>query len=240
VAQPIIEQDETMDTAEASAEHSTHEQGSPEWHQDRLGKITCSRFDAMMTNGRGSGTMGQTAYSYMYDILAEILTGIPADKVDVRAMQWGHENEPHARAMYCFHRNARVVKQGFLVHHDPAFHYCGGSPDGLVEGDAEGPGGVEIKCPQSSRIHLSYLEGGVVPKDYEWQVDGLMWVTGRKWWDFVSFDPRMPEGLQMFCVRRYRDEDTMDALAERAYRFWYQLEIKLGKIKKAGVVASGN
>lgn len=234
-----------MSTSEASpqaaqqaAQQVEHEQGSAEWHEARLGKITASRFCDMMTNGRGASTMGQTAYSYMYDIIAEILTGQAQDRIDNMAVRWGHENEPHARAMYCFHRNARVVKQGFLVH--PDYPHVGGSPDGLVEGDAEGPGGVEIKCPMSSRIHLGYLEEGVVPTAYEWQVDGLMWVTGRKWWDFVSFDPRMPEGLQLFCVRQYRDDERIDSLSDRSKRFWEQLQIKLGKIKAAGVKASGN
>jgi putative phage-type endonuclease len=232
--------------SEDSAIYSTqgsepgHEQGSPDWYAARLGKVTASRFADVMTNGRGTGSMGQTAYSYMYDIIAEILTGQVQDKVDVKAMQWGHQTEPHARAMYCFHRNARVIKTGFLVHHDPAFSYCGGSPDGLVEGDEEGPGGVEIKCPLSSRIHLGYLEEGQVPGAYQWQVDGLLWVTGRKWWDFVSFDPRMPEGLQMFCVRQYRNEDACSDLEDRAKRFWEQLQIKLGKIKSREVALNAN
>jgi putative phage-type endonuclease len=221
-----------MDSTELSvvaAENVAAPQGSAEWHKARLGKITCSRMADMMTNGRGSGSMGLTAYSYMYDLIAEILTGSQQDQIDNAAVRWGHENEPVARAVYALIHGASVVKTGFLVH--PHHPHCGGSPDGLVEGDQEGPGGVEIKCPMSSRIHLGYMEGGIVPPQYEWQVDGSMWITQRKWWDFVSFDPRMPEGLQMFRVRRYWNDERMEELSDRVERFWGQLQIKLSKIQ---------
>ena len=80
------------------------------------------------------------------------------------------------------------------------------------------------------RIHLQYIHEGGVPKDYYWQVQGLMWVTGRKWWDFCSFDPRMVGNTRLYVYREYADEDAHADLADRAVRFLDQLEIKLKKI----------
>jgi putative phage-type endonuclease len=207
------------------------EQGTVEWQKLRLGKITASRFKDMMTNGRGKDTMGQTAYSYMRDLITERLTGQPQDQIDNKALRWGNDNEPQARAMYCILQDVRVEQVGFIQH--PAFPDVGCSPDGLVNEGADlggAGGGVEIKCPMNSRIHLSYIEEGGVPKEYHWQVQGSMWVTGRPWWDFVSFDPRMPKHLQLFVHREYADDEALDDLDHRARRFLEQLEVKLKKI----------
>jgi len=200
-------------------------QGTKEWHEKRLGKVTASRFKDVMANGRGTGSMGQTAYSYMRDLIAERLTGEPQGQIDNRAVQWGHDHEPEARAMYCLLRDVRVTQLGFASH--PTIDGVGGSPDGLVGED----GGVEIKCPQNSRNHLAYLEAGEVPKEYDWQVQGLMWVTGRSWWDFVSFDPRMPPGLQLFVCRAEADEEKHEELERRVKRFLEQFEIRYAKLE---------
>jgi len=204
------------------------EQGSWEWKQARLGKYTASNFCRLMTNGRGTGTMGATCMTYMLDVMAERLTGRAQDEINGKALEWGHMNEPQARAMYCLIHGVRVQQVGFCVH--PDFPDVGASPDGLVEGDPIGPGGVEIKCPMNSRIHLGYLEANELPKDYEWQVHGCMYVTGRKWWDFISFDPRMRDGLQLFTHRVLWDEEMMEDLGDRLQRVREQVEIRMAKV----------
>jgi putative phage-type endonuclease len=204
-------------------------QGSQEWHQQRLGMVTASRLKDMMTNGRGKDTMGATAYSYMWDLIAERITGSPAESFTNDAMDWGNQNEPHARALYCLHRQVSVTKTGFVLH--PEIQGVGGSPDGLVTGDKEGDGGVEIKCPFKSRIHLQYVESGGVPSEYQMQVQGLMWITGRSWWDFVSFDPRMPEHLQLYVYRERADKDLHADIEHRAKRFVEQINLKTKRLQ---------
>lgn len=200
-------------------------QGSPEWHQQRLGKATASRFSDMMTNGRGKDAgMGQTAWSYMDDLLVERLTGQPQDIGKFKETEWGNKHEAAARAIYSLQHSERVKQTGFLDH--PTIPMVGGSPDGLIGDD----GGVEIKCPYNPRYHLDrLLHGGMDPR-YQWQVQGLMWITGRKWWDFVSFDPRFPEDKQLFVCRVEADPDALDDLERRVLRFMEQLEIKFRKI----------
>ena len=209
------------------------EQGSAEWHEQRLGRLTMSRLKDAMTNGRGKDTIGETAYTYMYDLISEHLTGKADDHYVNDAMRWGTDNEPQARAMYCLLRDARVAQVGFVLHSgdQPWCKYVGGSPDGLVTAEDGSLGGVEIKCPYTSRVHLRYLENGGVPKEYYWQVHGLMWLTKRDWWDFVSFDPRMPQGLQLFVHRELTDDIVRKEIESRAERFVTQMIIKLDKIK---------
>lgn len=205
-----------------------YEQGSEGWKTQRLGKITASRFSDMMTNGRGSsGSMGLTAYSYMYDLIIERLTGEPQTLPEMKALIWGNDHEPEARAMYCATQACRVAQVGFMCH--PENPDVGGSPDGLIDGQEAGLGGVEIKCPFKSRIHLGYIEKGGTPSTYIHQVQGLMWITGRQWWDFVSYDPRMPKGLQLYVYREFADESYHKELEIRSRRFHEQMMIKLSK-----------
>jgi len=83
----------------------------------------------------------------------------------------------------------------------------GGSPDGFVGDD----GGVEIKCPFNAANHLAvFLDG--MPEEHIGQIQGSMWISNRQWWDFVSFHPNMPPGLDLYIQRIPRDQAYIDAL----------------------------
>ena len=99
-----------------------------------------------------------------------------------------------------------VTESGFIQH--PEYPFAGCSPDGLIASD----GGLEMKCPKSSAIHLERFISGV-PDEYMPQVQGCMWVTGRQWWDFVSYDSRMPESHRMLRIRVKRDEEFINRIA---------------------------
>jgi predicted phage-related endonuclease len=122
-------------------------------------------------------------------------------------MRWGTETEPDARAAYEFNRAETVEQIAFVPH--PTIADTGASPDGLV-GTV---GLVEIKCPNTA-THIETLRGGSVPGKYITQMQWQMACTGRKWCDFVSYDPRMPESMRFFCQRVERD-DAMIADLER-------------------------
>lgn len=139
---------------------------------------------------------------YRMDLVIERLTGQPVEDTFIsRDMQRGMDLEPFARAAYEAELGRIVEKVGFVQRQDvPA----GCSPDGFVGGD----GMVEIKCPKSA-THVKYLKAGAVPSDYSGQVLHNLWTTGRAWCDFVSFDDRMPIGLQYVRVRVERDEKAI-------------------------------
>ena len=203
-------------------------QGTPEWRQARCGKITSSCFGKVMTRGRGKdAAWGQTAFTYMMDVLGERLSGNPGDEISSKYLEWGHIHEPTARALYTWRIGQPVTLTGFVPH--PEMDGVGGSPDGLVGDD----GVMEIKCPYTVRTHLETIyENEINDKDYQWQVQGNLWVTGRKWLDFVSFQPSVPEELQLHVIRVTRDEDMIEELDERVRRFGDMLSSRLKKIQE--------
>lgn len=185
-------------------------QGSAEWYAARAGCATASRFkDVLAKIKTGEAATRRT---YRIQLVTERLTGQPCETFKNAAMEWGTATEPYARAAYEAERTVMVDETDFLLH--PSIPFVGCSPDGLVGDD----GGVEIKCPHNSMVHVETLEGGM-PAEHRAQVQGAMWVTGRKWWDFISFDPRMPPHLQLYIERINRDDAYIAALADEVSRF---------------------
>jgi len=172
-------------------------QGTPEWRLERAGKATASCFDKVMAKIKvGEAT---SRIKYRLQLATERLTGNPVDGYQNAVMLRGIETQPEATMAYEALRGVLVEEVGFVSH--PSIQGCGASPDGLV-GDE---GMVEIKCPEST-THLTSMEAGGLPSEHVAQVQGQMAVCGRKWVDFVSYDPRFPSGLQLFVVRVPRDD----------------------------------
>ena len=180
----------------------TADQRTADWYAARIGKATASRFkDAIATKKQTEkqkkdnvpGDPMQAQLDYLTELVVERLTQQPVQRYATAAMQWGTEQEPAARAAYERVTGTSVEETGFVAH-DTLLAGC--SPDGLVDWD----GLIEIKCPNSN-THVDYLLAKEVPTKYKPQMLTQMLVTGRTWCDFVSFDPRLPEHLQLFVVR---------------------------------------
>ena len=202
-------------------------QGSPEWFALRCGKVTASRVaDVIATTKSGPSASRQ---NYLAQLVAEILTGTTADSYSNAAMVWGTETEPHARAAYEFYNDVSVVEVGFVVH--PSITQSGASPDGLV-GDE---GLVEIKCPNTS-THIATLLDQKVPAKYITQMMWQMACTETAWCDFVSFDPRLPEDLQLFVRRVERDNERISELENAVVKFLIDVDqtiLALNKLRAA-------
>ena len=178
------------------------EQRTDDWFNARLGKATASRLnDALSQTKTGEGA-GRVAYRL--ELVTERLTGMKGETYSNKYMEWGTEQEPFAREAYESKFNEFVIEEGFVDH--PTIPMTGASPDGLVGTD----GLIEIKCPAST-THVSYLADGKVPAKYKKQMIWQIVCTGRKWCDFVSFDPRLPENLRLFVIRF---EPTAQEIAE--------------------------
>lgn len=193
------------------------EQGSQEWLQSRLGKPTASNFGKLITP---TGKPSASAEGYINELVAQRITGEIPEFFKSEAMERGNELEPHAKASYEFTHDIEVVEVGLCLHDD---FECGASPDGLIGDD----GGIEIKCPLP-HTHVAYLRGGEVPSKYIPQIQGCMWITGREWWDFMSYHPSM----QDLIVRVYRDEAYIKKLADIVIRSVAQIEIESRKWSK--------
>ena len=202
------------------------EQGTDEWFAIRCGKVTASRVaDVIATTKTGYSA---SRANYEAQLICEILTGKPAESYSNAAMQWGTETEPLARAQYELKTGEMVNQVGFVVH--PMIEQAGASPDGLVGSE----GLIEIKCPNTS-THLDTLLAQKVPSKYITQMTWQMVCTGRKWCDFVSYDPRLPENLQLFVQRIELDEDYAKKLQNEVVMFLVEVNEKVEKLRKINV-----
>lgn len=199
------------------------DQGSPEWFADRCGCVTASRIADVMAKVKTGEAAGRA--NYRAQLVAERLTGKPADSYSNAAMQWGTDTEPFARAAYELRNGVLVDQVGFVPH--PEIESTGASPDGLV-GDC---GLVEIKCPNTA-THIEYLFRSEPPAKYQLQMLWQMECTGRNWCDFVSFDPRMPEKIQLYIVRFERDQDMINDIKSEVKRFLLEVDSIVSDLKE--------
>lgn len=198
------------------------EQGTDEWRALRLGHVTASNVADVMAKGKSGEAV--TRKKYKVKLLAERLTGASQDFYTNAAMEWGTEQEPYARMAYEVANDVLVDKTGFWPHE--TIKWVGVSPDGLVDSD----GLVEIKCPNTT-THLDYILDDKVPTEYYKQIQCQLWVTGRSWCDFISFDPRLPQRNQLFVKRCFRDEALMAEMEKEIREFLQEIEYLIEQLQ---------
>lgn len=203
------------------------EQGSQEWFQVRCGIVTASRC-ADVCAMKKDGDERAERRDYRAEIISEILTGRPYPQFVTREMQWGIDQEPNARLEYELRQGILVDTVGFVQHGEIDRFGC--SPDGFVGDD----GMVQFKCPTTA-THLGWILGGVVPLEHMPQLLGeLSCNPERQWIDFASFDPRMPEHLQLFVRRYYRDNKLIHALERNVRHFNAEVDQVLAALPQGG------
>jgi hypothetical protein len=189
------------------------EQGGDDWLRARLGIPTASKFATVMAKGEG-----KTRSEYMRKLAGEVLTGEPAENFSNGHMDRGKVMEDEARQTYAFIHDADLRRVGFIRDDDR-----GCSPDSLVGGD----GGLEIKTALP-HIQIDRLLRGTLPPEHRAQVQGNMWVSGREWWDFVSYWPRLP----LLTVRVRRDEAYIRSMAAEVEVFNAELAELVERIRR--------
>ena len=197
-------------------------QGTPEWLQARATVITASNFTKVMSKGRGSAP-SKTRLTYMIEKATEVLTGNPVSNgFQDDAMKRGNELEPDARQFYTMLSGNPVDESGLIYLNE--LKRIGASVDGLVGDD----GLVEIKCP-SLGVHVGYLLDGVMPAAYVKQVQGQMWITGRAWCDFISYNPDSHKMGFLFHMKR--DEEIIKSISDAVYAFIGDLDVLTEKLR---------
>ena len=196
-------------------------QGSPEWFAQRIGKVTASRVSDIIAKTK-TGVSASRA-NYLAQLVAERLTGQAADTFKSGAMQHGTETEPQARMAYEAETGLMVTEVAMIQH--GTIEMAGASPDGLVGED----GLVEIKCPNTS-THIATLMADKAPSQYIPQMQWQMACTGRAWCDFVSFDPRMPEDMQLFIKRVPRDNALIAEYEAEVVKFLADVQETVDKL----------
>ena len=203
------------------------EQGTMEWKLERCGKATASRINTIIERNAKGGFYADRA-NYAFELAIEQITGAPTEMIVNQFMMWGTEKEPFARDAYAATTFDDIKQVGFIPHGTIA--NAGASPDGLVGDD----GLIEIKCPQT-KTHVGTLLSRKVPEQYlpqiGWQFACL---PERKWCDFVSYDPRMPDQGRLVIIRVERDDVYVATLEEQVKRFLEEDVAKIvNDIKKA-------
>lgn len=174
-------------------------QGSEEWLKARLGVATASNFSKIVTN---TGELSKQLKAYAIKLASELLTFEQEESYTNKDMERGSELEPEAKQAYQEYAFCEVKEVGFML--DNGFGY---SPDGLVGKD----GLIEIKCPNQT-THTQYLFEDRLPTAYKAQCQGGLWISGRKYLDFISWNPSFREDKKLFIKRVVRDEDFIKKL----------------------------
>jgi putative phage-type endonuclease len=197
------------------------DQGTEEWFTIRIGKVTASRVADVIAKTKTGYSASRD--NYMAQLVCERLTGQKGESFTNAAMQHGTDTEPLARAAYEALRDVLVDEVGFVPH--PSIIMAGASPDGLVGED----GLLEIKCPNTA-THIETLLSQTVPGKYNTQMQFQMACTGRQYCDFVSFDNRLPEELQLFVKRVPRDNEFIKQMEDEVVKFLNELDIKIAQL----------
>lgn len=181
------------------------EQRSEQWHELRRGIVTASTVGKLLTPTLKVAD-NDTSRGVIATLAAERISGFTESTPVNGDMIRGIEHEPFARDHYSGHYS-QAVEVGFIVRTEDDWT-LGLSPDGLVGND----GGVEIKCPRA-KTHVNTILADRVPPQYMAQIQSALLVTGRDWWDFVSF----VGGLPLF-VKRVTPDPAWFAAIEAACR----------------------
>jgi putative phage-type endonuclease len=208
------------------------EQGSPEWMALRIGKIGGSRVADLLTEGRG-GAESLTRKKYKNELIRERLTGKKLDTYKTPAMQRGIDLEPMARAWYEVKYNTFVDQVAIVLH--PSIEGAQCSPDGLVEATNSL---IEIKIPNPENHLDNILTGG---KQLEQYYDQVQWqlacMPEKEFCDLVSYDPEMPDHLQGFVKRIYRDDEYIQTMQNAVIVFLSEIETIVNNLKE---IQNGN
>ncbi len=197
------------------------EQRSEEWFQARLVKVTASRVADVLAKIKSGESASRR--NYKIQLVSERLTGEKQETYINQAMQDGIDREFYARERYV-QQHGEVEEVGFIQH--PTLE-AGASPDGLVGDD----GLIEIKCPLGT-THTETLMTQEVPSKYIPQIQFQLLCTGRKWCDFISYNPMFPEHLQLFVKRVDADPVYQKELEVEVGKFLDEVNDVINKLKE--------
>ena len=183
---------------------SNLEQGSEDWLVAKLGVMSASEAHAIL-----SGAKTQTKKTYIAKKIGQVITGIPEDEFNAKALQWGKENEAAARTGYSFVKGKEVKEVGFTYKDMSLREGC--SPDGQVKGERHF---IEIKCPFTTEVYVKMACFDQIKPEWEKQVQYSMRVLDVDQYDFVIYDPRVMRDKIIF--RTFERDDKVQSLFEEA------------------------
>jgi YqaJ-like viral recombinase domain len=182
-------------------------QGTIEWHLARAGVVTASNFRLARERMADGKTLTKTADDHAFKLASERFIGnlIDDEMYETWAMKRGQKLEAEARIRHMSEIGVRVWPVGMVLSDDLAF---GASADGWIGED----GGAEYKCLIGAKsLKDIYLHDDM--SFYDDQVQGNLWLSNRKWWDFCVYCPDFaPRGLDFYRRRVPRNENYIEQM----------------------------
>ena len=198
-------------------------QRSEEWHNIRLGRVGGSESSVLSVKGKSESGLGAAAFTLLYEKAYEIIQEEPVkENIVTFAMQRGMDLEPEAIHEYELSKMVKVDQVGYILNSD--YKYAGYSPDGLVGED----GLIEVKCPGNSEF-MRQIITNEIPKQYFFQMQWGMFISGRKWCDYVVYNPDYDKS-PMYIDRVDRIEKTIETLKANYLAFESELDAILERI----------
>jgi len=194
------------------------QQGTEAWFKEKLGKPSASNASKIIRNDGKPSTQRE---GYLYELVAETLTGVYENGYKNDAMLTGQEREAEAREFYSFTNSVEVEQVGMIYKDKDKKVLC--SPDGLINREH----GLEMKNPLS-KTQVKYLLDGCLPSEYFSQVQFSLFVTGFPFWDFLSYVPTM----RPLMIRVEPDAKFQAALKIELEKFIEELDETVNKLRK--------
>lgn len=194
-------------------------QRSKEWYAYRGGRVTGSRIADVVTRTKAGAYSAKRA-TYMKLLVAERLAGSPQNGRNVRSLDERSDLEPKARTAYELYHNSSVRLVGFIDH--PTIVGAGCSPDGLVDPD----GMTEFKVPDAAQ-HCEMMETGEIDEGYLAQIQFGLACSGRRWCDFGSYCPTMPERFKLWTRRIPRNDPVITQIESEVMVFISEVDAKV-------------
>ena len=192
------------------------EQGTPEWHALRIGKITSSRVAEIMKSDNL-----KVVDALIYEkVCPDMAVWDAVDSYVSEAMQWGTDHEGEACEEYTKATGIKLETVGFCTHE--TFDYIAMSPDRFTP---DRTGGIEVKCP-NTKTHIRTIRMGGLPNEHKYQVYQYFLVNEKlQWLDFVCYDPRFtPRPLYINRITRNEIEPELYSLQAEIVKFWAKFE----------------
>jgi predicted phage-related endonuclease len=207
-------------------EPSIVQQGTLEWLKERSGYATGSEFECILAVDKRTGKqLLKPRLDYAMRLATERLYGAPIEGPQAASLQWGHDAEPYARDAAEIQTGEIIRQVGFMKH--PTLPWVGCSVDGLIGVD----GTYESKCPKNPTVHMKAWLSGEMPEEHIPQVQGQLWVTGRKWCMFVSYDPRAPKEFRLFVKHVARNDIYIATLEKEMKKFLAEVNLLIKTLK---------
>ena len=192
-------------------------QNTDEWFAEKLGKPSASNASKILTN---EGKPSKQREGYLYELVAECVSGQREESYKNGIMAMGQEREDESRKFYELTHNVEVRQVGVIYKDEKRQFLC--SPDGIINNEY----GLELKNVLG-KTQVKYLLDGDLPSEYFGQCQFSLYITGFKFWDFMSYSP----AIKPLLVRVFPDEKFQKALAVEIAIFIKQLEEITERIK---------